>query len=391
MSRTSGPRIAIVAGETSGDSLGAGLIRALREREPRAEFFGIAGPRMIDAGCTAWHTIDELSIMGLAEVLPHLRRLLRLRTQLIERVRGAAPDVYIGIDSSDFNLPIELALRRAGIPTVQYVSPQVWAWRSSRVARIRAATDLVLCLLPFEPDFYAEHSVNARFVGHPLADDIPFDVEAAPARAALGLASDGPLLALLPGSRRGEVARLIKPFLETAAWLAEHRPGTSTVVAAANATIADLCRAAMERTAVTPVPTLITGRARECMAAADVVLSASGTASLEAMLLKRPLVVAHRLSPVTFWLAHRFGIGRLEHFSLPNLLAREELVPEFAQRSVRADILGPAVAARLDHAAADPDWAAPHKRIHEQLRRGASSAAAAAVLELLELASSDRA
>lgn len=386
MSRTSPLRVAIVAGETSGDSLGAGLIRALREREPAAEFFGIAGPRMVDAGCTPWHSIDELSVMGLAEVLPHLKRLLRLRAALIERIRRAAPDVYIGIDSSDFNLPVEIALKAAGIPTVQYVSPQVWAWRPSRVVRIRAATELVLCLLPFEPDFYAAHSVNARFVGHPLADEIPFDVDRGAARAALGLEADGPLLALLPGSRRNEVGRLITPFLETAAWLMRHRPGSRAVVAAANGTIAETCRVAIERIGLTPPPALVTGRARECMAAADVILSASGTASLEAMLLERPLVVAHRLSPLTYWLARRFGVARLAHFSLPNLLAGRELVPEFVQRSVRADILGPAVAARLDHAATDPDWARPHREIHERLRRGASNAAAAAVLELLDRA-----
>lgn len=391
MNRGSGLRVAIVAGETSGDSLGAGLIRRLREREPDAAFFGIAGPRMLDAGCTAWHSIDELSVMGLAEVLPHLRRLLKLRAALVERIREAAPDVYVGVDSSDFNLPIELALKQAGIPTVQYVSPQVWAWRQSRVTRIRAATELVLCLLPFEPDFYARHGVNARFVGHPLADDIPFEVDAAAARAELGLEGGGPLLALLPGSRRNEVRRLITPFLETAAWLAAHRPGARAVVAAANGTIAELCRAAAERVALDPEPALVTGRARECMAAADVVLSASGTASLEATLLKRPLVVAHKLSPFTYWLARRLGVARFEHFSLPNLLAGREIAPEYAQRRVRADILGPAVAAQLEAAEADPDWARPHAEIHERLRRGASSAAASAVLELLNRAPAERA
>lgn len=389
MSRGTGLRVAIAAGETSGDSLGAGLIRALGEREPDAEFFGIAGPRMLEAGCTAWHSIDELSVMGLAEVLPHLRRLLRLRAALIDRIRRAAPDVYIGVDSSDFNLTVELELKRAGIATVQYVSPQVWAWRKSRVKRIREAADLVLCLLPFEPEFYAAHSVNARFVGHPLADEIPFEVDAAAARAALGLGPGGPWLALLPGSRLNEVARLIRPFLETAGWLAAHRPGARAVVAAANGTIAETCRVEIERAALDPEPALVTGRARECMAAADVILSASGTASLEAMLLKRPLVVAHRLSPITYWIARRFGVAHLAHFSLPNLLAGRELVPEYAQRAVRADILGPAVAAGLDHAAADPDWARPHREIHDRLRRGASSAAAAAVLELLGRGSSN--
>lgn len=374
--------VALVAGEASGDALGAGLIDAIRARAADATFVGIAGPRMIDAGCEPWHRIEELSVMGVAEVLPHLPRLLRLRRRLMARIARLRPDVFIGIDSSDFNLPLAAALRAAGIPTVQYGSPQVWAWRQSRVSKVRKATDLVLCLLPFETGFYAEHDVNARFVGHPLADAIPFEVDADRARAGLGLSGSEPIVALLPGSRRAEVARLSRPFFATAQWLGRERPELRFVVALANETAGAICRAEADRLKLDPPPLFVTGRAREVMAAADVVLTASGTATLEALLLKRRMVVAHRLSPLTYWLARRMGIQRLPHFSLPNLLAGRELVPEFVQAGVRPDILGPALLRCLEADVADPVFSAELTSIHERLRQNASASAADAVLEL---------
>jgi lipid-A-disaccharide synthase len=410
-------RVAIVAGEASGDTLGAGLIGALRRRAPEAEFFGIAGERMRAAGCAAWHGAEELSVMGLAEVLRHLPRLVRLRRKLIERIERRRPDVFIGIDSPDFNLPVAAALKRTGIPTVQYVSPQVWAWRQSRVTGIRSAVDLVLCVLPFEADFYTEHGVRAQFVGHPLADAIPPSIDAATAKRALGFDGKRPLVALLPGSRRSEVKRLALPFMQTAAWLQQRRPLDIAVALASEGVGAEFRAATAgmleqselrERPALwerppaanemwerppaaikhhsrrDAAPTLVVGRAREVMAAADAVLTASGTASLEALLLKRPMVVAYRMAPMSYWLFRRLGVARLPHFSLPNLLAGRRLVAEYVQNQVRPDVLGPAVLDCLDGRMPDPDWRAQFDAIHARLRCGADEAAAVAVLDLLQ-------
>jgi lipid-A-disaccharide synthase len=375
-------RVAIVAGEASGDALGAGLIDALRERAPGTQFFGIAGERMRALGCEPWHDAEELSVMDLADVLKQLPRLLRLRRNLIARIEQRRPHVFIGIDSPDFNLPVAKALKSAGIPTVQYVSPQVWAWRQSRVARIRAAVDLVLCVLPFETDFYARHGVRSVFVGHPLADAIPDVVDARAARRELGLHADRPLLALLPGSRRGEVRRLGAPFLATAAWLKERRD-LDVVVALANEAVGAEFQAVTAGLELDPPPRLVTGRARQVMAAADAVLAASGTASLEAMLLRRPMVVAYRVTPLWYWILRRMGIARLPHFSLPNLLAGREVVAEFVQEQVEPQILGPAVLDCLDGRLPDPDWRARFADIHARLRCGADHAAAAAVIDLV--------
>jgi lipid-A-disaccharide synthase len=375
-------RIALVAAEASGDTLGAGLIEALRAAAPDAKFFGMAGPRMVAAGCEPWNRAEEVSVMGFFEVLPHLRRILRLRRKLIERIAASGADVFIGIDAPDFNLPAAAALKRAGIPTVQYVSPQVWASRQYRVRGIRAAVDLVLCLLPFETKFYAEHGVNAKFIGHPLADMIPLTVDRQAARAALGFPGDQPLLAVLPGSRRSEVTRLSAPFMATAAWLRERRPDLNVAVALASEPLGELFRASAAGADV-HLARLIPNRAREVMAAADVVLTASGTASLEALLFKRPMVVAYRMVPLSYWLVRRLGLSRLPHFSLPNLLAGRQIVPEFVQDQVRPDVLGPAVLAALDGTGLPPDWYDVCTAIHRQLRCDASKAAAREVLELV--------
>jgi lipid-A-disaccharide synthase len=356
---------------------------AIRERAPQARFFGIGGSRMRASGCEAWHGAEELSVMGLAEVLPHLRRLLKLRRGLIERLLHERPDVFVGIDSPDFNLPVAAALKAARIPTVQYVSPQVWATRQSRVIGIRNSVDLVLCVLPFEPGFYAEHGVRAEFVGHPLADAIPTSVDAAAARRALGLGAGSKVLALMPGSRRSEVARLGRPFLATAAWLKARGQPLEVVVALANESMGAEFRAATAGIALEPAPKLVTGRAHEVMAAADAVLTASGTASLETLLHKRPMVVAYRMTAVSYWILRLMGISRLKHFSLPNLLAGRELVAEYVQGQVRPEVLGPAVLECLDGRMRAPDWRAEFARIHDQLRRGASGTAAQAVLGLV--------
>ncbi|HEX7080882.1 MAG TPA: lipid-A-disaccharide synthase [Gammaproteobacteria bacterium] len=377
-------RFALVAGEKSGDALGAGLIEAIKRRVPDAEFFGIAGEQMAAAGCSPWYRAEELSVMGLAEVLHHLPRLLRLRRDLIRRLEASRPDVLIGIDSPDFNVPVELRLRAAGFRTVQYVSPQIWAWRQSRVRTVRAAADLVLCVLPFETDFYAAHGVNARFVGHPLADAIPPHVDRNEARERLGLATDAPLVAVLPGSRRPEVTRLAAPFLATAEWVQRARPGIRFAIALANAEMEEVFARSAGEAALDPAPVRTVGKAREVMAAADAVLTASGTASLEALLLKRPMVVAYRVSPLTYAIARRLGVARIPHFSLPNLLAGRGIVAEFAQDRVRPDAMGPALLRCLDGETETEDWYHAFDSIHRRLRRGASDAAAEAVLELLD-------
>jgi lipid-A-disaccharide synthase len=371
-----------VAGEASGDTLGAGLIEELRKLAPDAEFVGMAGPKMIAAGCEPWYRAEEIAVMGFFEVLPHLRRILALRRELIARIERERVDAFIGIDAQDFNKPAEAALKRAGIKTVQYVSPQVWAWRQSRVATIREAVDLVLCLLPFEPKFYEAHGVNAKFVGHPLADMIPMTVDKAAARAELGLPADKPVLAVLPGSRRSEVSRLAAPFMGTAAWLESRVPDLTVAVAIASDSIAELFHEATFGLDVSRAKR-IPSKAREIMAAADVVLTASGTASLEALLTKRPMVVAYKMVPLTYWLLRRLGVSKLPYFSLPNLLAGRALVPEFVQDQVRPDVLGPAVLGALDGTGLKPGWYDAFADIHRQLRCGASASAAREVLALV--------
>ena len=385
------PRIGLVAGEASGDTLGGGLIAAIRNRLPDARFMGVAGPRMIAAGCEPWYHAEELSVMGLAEVMRHLPRLIRLRRDLKHRFMAADLDILVGIDSPDFNLPLESALKRAGVPTVQYVSPQVWAWRQSRVASIRNAADRILCLLPFETEFYEAHGVEARFVGHPLADEVPMDTGVAEARSALGLDVRRPCLALLPGSRGAEIARLAGPFLDTAAWMLARRPELQVTAGLANESTAAAFREKLHGSRLDPPPDIHIGRTRHVMAAADVVLTASGTASLETLLTKRPMVVAYIVSAVTHRLVRLLGFRQLEHFSLPNLLAGRGVVPEFLQGDVRAEVLGPALESYLDGERGrgkDSGWYDAFRSIHERLRRNANERAAGAVLELLNTNSS---
>ena len=381
-------RVGMVAGEVSGDMLGSGLITAIREQLPGSEFIGVAGPEMIKAGCEPLYRAEELSVMGLAEVLQHLPRLLRLRKDLLRRLQAARIDIFVGIDSPDFNLPLAGMLKKSGIPTVQYVSPQVWAWRQSRVAGISKAVDLVLCLLPFETRFYEDWGVNARFVGHPLADEIPVETNKVNARASLGIPAAGSYLAILPGSRMSEVSRLSRPFLETAKELSARRPDLRVIVGLANEGTEAFFSAQARDISIDPMPLFFTGRARDVMGAADVVLTASGTASLEVLLTKRPMVVAYIISGITHRLFRWLGLKRLDYFSLPNLLAGRQVVPEYLQGDVRPEILCPALEGYLDGRGADGqaedcDWYDTFKAIHQQLRRNASTEAASAVLGLL--------
>jgi len=377
------PAFGLVAGEASGDNLGGPLIQALAAREPGAGFYGVAGPRMVAAGCEAWYPADALAVMGLAEIVRHLPRLLRLRRQLLGRLLAAQPSAFIGIDSPEFNLRMARALRQRGIPTVQYVSPQVWAWRQGRVRSIAESVDLVLCVLPFETAFYESHAVRAVFVGHPLADRVPVYSDPCAARAALGLPAAGPLVAVLPGSRGGEVSRLGPPFAATVAWLAAQRPEIAFVAPMANAAARTAFEQALREHAPGVPVTLVDGRAQDAVAASDAVLVASGTATLETALVKRPMVVAYRVAPLTAWLVRDLKLVKTAFFSQPNLLAGRQLVPEFFQEQVRPDVLGPALLEQLDR----PDRAelvAAFGEIHRTLRRDASSRAAEAVLELLD-------
>lgn len=377
-------RIGIVAGEVSGDNLGAGLIRAIRARRPDVEFFGVAGPRMQAEGCECWEPSDSLAVMGLFEVLAHLPRLLRLRRQVRERMLAARPDVFVGVDAPEFNLNLAPALHAAGLPTVQYVSPQVWAWRQRRVERMAGFLDLVLCLLPFEQGFYDRHGLAAEFVGHPLADRIPLDADRGAARAALGLPREGEVVAVLPGSRRGEVGRLGSDFAGAIARLAEQRPGIRFVAPMANPAARALFEQSLAAHASGAPLELLDGRAQEALTAADAALVASGTATLETLLCKRPMVVAYRLGALTAWVMRSLGLMKAPHFAQPNLLAGREVVPEIFQEDVTPARLAAEVARWLDNPDASRDLATLFHDIHLDLRRGASERAAEAVLRLAE-------
>src|SRR5262245_34692705 len=326
--------IGLVAGESSGDNLGAALIEALRARAPEARFIGVAGPRMLAAGCERLADSEELAVMGLFEVLHHLPRLLGLRRHVRAVMLERRPDVFVGIDAPEFNLGLAGPLHAAGLRTVQYVSPQVWAWRRGRAARMARYLDLVLCLLPFERAVYDEAGLRAIFVGHPLADQLPLAPDRAGARAALDLAPDSRVVAVLPGSRRGEVARLAADFAGTIAWLAGRRPGLVFVAALAGDRTRRAFGAALARHAEGIAGKGVQGRTQAALTAADVALVASGTATLETLLCKRPMVVAYRLGALTAFLLRRLGLLKAPYFAQPNLLAGRRVVPELAQQEV---------------------------------------------------------
>jgi lipid-A-disaccharide synthase len=321
--------------------------------------------------------------MGLAEIVRHLPRLLRLRRELTARFLEARPDVFIGIDAPEFNLGLERRLKSAGIRTVQYVSPQVWAWRQGRVRTMHQSCDRVLCLLPFETEFYAAHGVDARFVGHPLADELPLQPDRAGARIALGLDERATVVALLPGSRSGEVSRLAEPFIGAAAWLAQQRPGVQFIAPMASPKVRTLFEAALQRAPAPPPIAVVDGQAQRVLAAADAVLVASGTATLETMLTQRPMVAAYRLAPLTAFVLQQLGMVKVKHFSQPNLLLGRGAVPEFFQDAVQPAALGTALLAQLDDAGGRATLMADFERVHRTLRAGGAARAAEAVIELL--------
>ncbi|WP_372437850.1 lipid-A-disaccharide synthase [Pseudomonas chlororaphis subsp. aureofaciens] len=368
-------RIALVAGEASGDILGAGLMRALKVQHPAVEFIGVGGPLMQAEGLVSYFPMERLAVMGLVEVLGRLRELLARRKKLVQTLIAEKPDVFIGIDAPDFNLNIELQLRQAGIKTVHYVSPSVWAWRQKRVLKIREGCDLMLTLFPFEAKFYEEKGVPVRFVGHSLADAIPLEADRAAARAELGL-PDGPLVALMPGSRGGEVGRLGALFLDAAQRLRALRPGVRFVMPCASP---ERRTQLEELLAGRDLPlTLLNGQSHQALAACDAVLIASGTATLEALLYKRPMVVAYRLAPLTFWILKR--MVKSPYISLPNLLAQHLLVPELLQDDATAEALAQTLSPLIEDG---QEQTRGFDEIHRTLRRDASNQAAEAVLNLI--------
>lgn len=379
----SNPVIALVAGEASGDQLGAALVQQLRLRYPHARFVGVGGRRMQEAGVEAWWDAHELAVMGLFEVLSHFPRLVQLRRRLRQRLLNLRPDVFIGIDAPDFNLGLEIQLRRMGIRTVHYVSPTVWAWRKKRVRKIARAADLVLCLFPFEPAFFEGHGVAAAYVGHPMADQIDADTDPAAARDLIGLNPAATTVALLPGSRVSEVSRLASPMIEAARLLRAQHPGLQFVTAMANEEVDLIFGQAMRNLSEEQV-TRILGRPRQVIAAVDAVLCASGTATLETMLVNRPLVMVYRIAPSTFWLLKNLKIIRPQLFSLPNILAGSALIPELVQDEADSERMAAEIRRWLENPGLRDELRQRFDELHAQLRCGASERAAAAVAGLLQ-------
>jgi lipid-A-disaccharide synthase len=377
------PRIGIVVNEVSGDQLAAALIDALHAREEEIEFVGMTGPLMEAAGCRSLARMDP--VMGLAEVIAHLPGLLRTRKKLAAHFLANPPDLVLGIDAPDFNLALETQLKAAGIPTAHFVSPTVWAWRPKRVKQLQKAVDLMLCLFDFEADFLLRHHVPAVYVGHPLADQIPLQTaDPSTIRAELGLAGEKPVIALLPGSRASEVSRLGPLFLRTALWLRQSKPELQFVAPMVNQKIKQLFQEQMVSIAPGLPITLLDGRPREAISSADAVLTASGTATLETLLLKRPMVVAYRLSPLTVWLIRRFKLLKTPHVAMANLLADQPYAPEFIQEACQPDAMGRALLEFLDNGEKCAQITAAYMAVHKKLRRNAAQVAADAVLEMLQ-------
>lgn len=382
-------RIALVAGEASGDLLGSGLIAELRRQRSGVRCEGVAGTAMQAAGCDPLASSDALAVMGLVEPLRELPRLIALRRDLVRRWRAEPPDVFVGIDAPDFNLGLARQLKRAGIPTVHYVSPSVWAWRRRRVHRIGRAVDCVLCLLPFEKDFYDRHGVAAEFVGHPLADRLPRSSDRGAARQALGIDA-ARVVTVMPGSRMSEVSRLGPAFVRAAQVLARRYGDIRFVTPTAGRATRELFESQLAAAGLTDAFTVLDGHSEAAIVAADAVLLASGTAALEAALLGRAMVAAYKLAPLTYGLARLARLVKVRHFTLPNHLTAEPLVPEFLQGGANPDALAGAVAALLDDD--DRRFRIEHEfaSLRDALARGASERAAAAVLEVADAAARAR-
>ena len=372
-------RVGLVAGESSGDLLGAGLIREIRSQAPGSRFEGVAGPAMQAAGCEAFAEAEALAVMGLIEPLAEIPNLLRLRRSLVDRWRDNPPDVFVGIDAPDFNLGLEARLRELDIATVHYVSPSVWAWRQGRIRKIARAADKVLCLLPFEKDFYDRHELNAEFVGHPLADSMPENPDKFIARSSLGIDASR-LVAVLPGSRASEVSRLGPVFAATAARLAREHAALRFAAPMASDKLKTMFAKQLAAADVRERFTLTAGDAQTVIAASDVVLLASGTASLQTALLGRPMVA------LTYVIMKAFRLVKVPYFSLPNLLTPQPLVPEFLQGAANPPALAAAISGLLRDPSRCSRIVAEFQALREKLSRQADRRAAAAVLEVAHAA-----
>lgn len=372
--------VGIVVGEVSGDILGAGLVRSIKQRYPNAVFEGIGGPLMQAEGFRSMFPMERLSVMGLFEVLGRIFELIAIRRQLRTYFTDKKPDIFIGIDAPDFNLGLELQLREQGVKTAHYVSPSVWAWRQKRVFKIARAVDLMLTLLPFEAKFYKAHEVAVKFVGHPLADDIPLKVDRDEARSALGLTSDQEVLAILPGSRGGEISRIGASFLNAAELISKAKSGVVFVIPCVNEARRAQVQSLLDELDLDLDVRLILGRSREVMASSNVVLLASGTATLECMLLKRPMVVAYKLNRLTYRIMKR--LLKTPYVALPNLLANKGLVPELIQDAATPEAIAQSVLERFPPEVAT-SLEQEFSRLHLELRKDASNEAANAVSELI--------
>ncbi|HWV14930.1 MAG TPA: lipid-A-disaccharide synthase [Cellvibrio sp.] len=372
--------IGIVVGEASGDILGAALMTELRQHFPNAEFSGIGGPRMLALGFHSYFPQDRLAVMGFIEPLKRLPELLRIRKFLREHFIANPPAVFIGIDSPDFTIPLEGALKKQGIKTVHYVSPSVWAWRQKRVVNIARSVDLMLTLLPFEQAFYEKHHVPVEFVGHHLADEIPLEVNKYQARAELGIPEHARVVALLPGSRHSEVEAMGSLFMHSAVFCLEQDPGLLFYIPAANSDRYRQLHLQLNEYTDFPIH-LVNGQSHKVLAAADVVLLASGTVTLEAMLLKKPMVVAYKMAPWTFKLIH--WLLKTPYVSLPNLLANKLLVPELLQNDATPEKLSAAILNYFENPEETRQLTETFVEMHRILKRDASVRAAAAIARLI--------
>jgi lipid-A-disaccharide synthase len=374
--------IAVLAGEASGDLLGAKLIQALRSRCPNVSIEGIGGPAMVAAGCNSLFDIERLAVMGLVEPLFRLPDLIKLRFDLYRHFIKNKPDIFIGIDAPDFNLGLELKLRRAGIPVVHYVSPSVWAWRQYRVQKIAKAVDLMLTLLPFETAFYQQHHIPVQYVGHPLAEQIPLQPDKMAARRALCIPENMEYVALLPGSRRQEIRYMAEPFLRAAKLLWQQRPHLRFLTTHVNEKRYQEFYECYKQYAPELPLHFFTRRSQDVMAAADAVIVTSGTATLETMLYKKPMVIAYRMSPLAYRLV-RWWV-KAPYAGLPNLLANQEIVPELIQEQVEAETIAKHVLDYLDHPEKVKSLISQFTALHQFLRCDAANDAASAILKVLK-------
>lgn len=371
--------IALVAGETSGDILGAGLIRALRSHYPHIRFVGIAGPKMQAEGCEAWYQMDELSVMGIVEVLSKLRRILAIRRQITKQLKLLKPDIFIGIDAPDFNLSLEGKLKQSGIKTIHYVSPSVWAWKQKRVFKIKQNTNLILTFLPFEKAFYDKYHVPCQFIGHKMADDIDLYPDQNHMREKLNIAPGKRVISLLPGSRHAEVTLLSEPFLKAAQLISQSIPNLHIIVPLTNQKRCQEFEQIKAQVAPNLPIQLLLGHAREAMIASDAVILASGTATLECMLAKCPMVVGYKMKPFTFWLAKK--LVKTPYISLPNILAGKQIVPELIQDECTPENIAHHMISLLNQD--NKVLKETFLTLHQQIRCNADEQAAKAVLTVI--------